>query len=213
MQMLGLIPKDAQIHPLAERHRNRLLVFIPKSPSKNMPLAINMMEQADEFEIIKIGGKDVYAGGFELTLENITLVSAISEMASGWKGFSMFFNQQPLGYDGWFWHTLHCYKRALQCKDPKAHCNIIEKPRFKDRLNLVIKIQVEPNNEQKEPVHYKNYLIPCRQLNGAANRLDEQHPSSPQDQLHAMAVEKNCHWCPFFNADDYREIEMVDESD
>lgn len=211
MQILGLIPKDAQIHPLAERHKNRLLVFIPKSTSKNMPLAINMMEQADEFEIIKIGNKAVYVGAFALTLNQITLVSAITEMASQWKGFSIFFNHQNLKYNGWFWRTLECYKQALQCNDHKAHCHTIEKPTIRSQLSLVINIH--PNPQPREPIYYTNYLVPCRQLRGIVYRLDSELSASIPNRLQAMAVEHNCHWCPFLNVDDYREIEMVDRGD
>lgn len=210
MNMLGLIPKNAHIHPLSEHQRNRLLVFVPKSTSKNMPLAVNMLEQADEFEIFKVANKDVYVGAFSLTLDKITLVIAIMEVVAGWKGFSIFFNQQNLKYDTWFWRALECYKKALQCNDPKAHCHIIEKPTVRSQLTLVINVQ--PNDKPREPIHYKNYLIPCRLLSGAAYRLDKNLSASFTNQLQAMAVEHNCHWCPFLNIDDYREIEMVDES-
>lgn len=83
MNMLGLIPKNAHIHPLSEHQRNRLLVFVPKSTSKNMPLAVNMLEQADEFEIFKVANKEVYVGAFSLTLDKITLVIAIMEVVAG----------------------------------------------------------------------------------------------------------------------------------
>ena len=61
MNILTILPPNARIHPLSHLYENKFVVFVSKSLSKNMPLVLNMLQQANDFAEINIGGKTVYA--------------------------------------------------------------------------------------------------------------------------------------------------------
>lgn len=201
MNILALLPPDALIHPLSPAYKNKLLLYVAKSTSSNMPLVLNMLQQANEFAEILIGKKPIYMSAFELSKEKLPFVFEIIKIAGDWKGFSIFLNQQPLERFSRTYDVLSCYYQALQCDDHKAYCNSIYEHR---PSTLSIIICLTPPEQEEKPI--EKWLIPCRKLYYSHNRISEQHPSSAKHQLQAMAVERNCHWCPFLKLEDYHRI-------
>lgn len=201
MNILALLPPDVKIHPLSHVYDNQLILYVAKSTSANMPLVLNMLQQANEFDEIRIGNKPIYIGVFALTKDKLPLVFEIIKIVGDWKGFSMFLNQQYLDRFSRTYDVLSCYYQALLCHDHKAYCNLI----YEDRPNtLSIVISLNPQEQEEKPI--EKWLIPCRKLYYSHNRISELHPSSIEHQLQALAVERNCHWCPFFSIEDYKKI-------
>ena len=204
MNILAVLPPDSNIHPLSDLYQNQFIIYVSKSASKNMPLVLNIMKQAGTFETIDVSGKIVYASAFQIKKSTVPLILGIIEMASGWKGFSVFLNQQLLTDYYQVESTLACYSKALQCTDYKAHCNIIYKHPEHNSMSIVIALYSVEEPEKPEP---SSWLIPCKKLYRAVNHISKNHPSKVENQLQALAVEQSCNWCPLLNISDFTKID------
>lgn len=169
-----------------------------------MPLVLNMMQQADEFADIDVNGKSVYASVFEVDKNKVHLILGIIDMASSWKGFSIFYNQLLLNDYHKVESALYCYLKAQQCNDYKAHCNSVYIHKEYQQSSLVVSIYPDPHHEEPK---ISKWLIPCKQLYRARQQVKESHPSSLHDQLQALSVVESCHWCPLLDITDFGEID------
>ena len=204
MNILTILPPNARIHPLSHLYENKFVVFVSKSLSKNMPLVLNMLQQANDFAEINIGGKTVYAAAFEVTMDKAMLLYGILDLAMTWKGFSLFYNKRVIIEYSKMMDTLNCFMKASDCNDYKAHCNIMDRDiEYQNRMTIVISLASNPIQEKKQTT---TWLIPCRKLYYARRDLREDHPATMNNQLQALAINQSCHWCPFLKIDDFKII-------
>lgn len=206
MNIITVLPDDAKIHPLAHQYQNKFIVYTSKSTSRNMPLVLSLMQKGLDYAEIGIGGSQFYAAVFDLNPEQITNLYAIIEMASGWKGFSLFINGELVVNQYEAADTLNCYMTAIKCRDTKAHCQVVHKI-YSYSENQSPSFIASLFSPQKRVVS-KKWLIPCRKIsNHIEYKVDMSHPSSAGDQLQALCVQKSCSWCPLLNVSDFNNLQ------
>jgi hypothetical protein len=175
-----------KIDPFVESVNNLLVIAFPKSTSKNFTFALSVAESASKFAMIEINGKIMNVAVFSTSPSDAGKAKLLLEYAGSWKGTMVFQGGRLISgnLDTYkIGHVIDCYVQAESCRDKKAHCNsIVSSWEYKER-----------------------YLFPCV-LISYYFKPQYEHPSSIQDQIHALAVSHNCHWCPNFNADTFQEI-------
>lgn len=193
MYLLSVLPNDVTIHPLSRSFEEHFVVYISKSPSRNMPIVLGLMKQGVLFAEQEIQGTTYYSCAFSLQPIRLHMLSAIIEMAKKWKGFHLFFNGVLVNNHTGILDTLSCYAEAMKCHDTKAYCNFIQtEPVYKTTLFGGTRVDD------------KLWLIPCQKLSHA--RVNNLHPSSSINQLQAYAVKKSCHWCPLLDLTRFKEL-------
>lgn len=99
--------------------------------------------------------------------------------------------------------VLTCYLEACACDDTRAHCNtVVANPFVRDLTdNGAIDLDLDYLRTSA------GYLYPCAfMLQWGGSGLQKNHPSSPKDQLQALAVRRGCDWCPNFKPDDFKKL-------
>lgn len=195
MYLLSIIPDDATIHPLSKTFENHFVIYLSKSPSRNMPTVLGLMKKAVLFSEQDIQGNTYYAAAFPLHQKTTILLSPIIEMAKNWKGFHLFFNGVFVNNHFGVLSTLSCFSQAMNCRDPKAHCNIIQVESEYVATNTFF---------GGSKVKRKTWLIPCQKLSYFYDKIDERLPSSIPDQIQAYAVQQSCDWCPLLNLNGFK---------
>lgn len=196
MNLLTILPDDAPIYPLAPRYLHKLIIYLPKSTSKNLPLAVQLMQKAEAYCEIPIGKSVFYAAVFNIEPQALAIVNAILDLAMYWKGFNIFYNGEIVNNKSGFWTTLQCIINASKCRDYRSHCHVVQY--LYHESNGIFGFFPKTTTHE--------YLIPCRQLPFAYSKINKKHPSSVADQLQALAVSYGCEWCPYFNISDFRPV-------
>ena len=92
--------------------------------------------------------------------------------------------------------VLDCFSQSSLVGDSRAYCHSVIDDPFTGRGHLSA----------------DRYVLPCRLVHSWHRRFDVDHPSSPRDLMLAAGVEVGCHWCPNFNADDFRRVDYPPEN-
>lgn len=180
----NITPKELhRLDPFLESVGKLLVVAFPKSTSKNFAFALSIAESASKFAVAEINGKAMHVAVFNFTPADAGKAKLLLSYANSWKGTLVFQGGNLLHSSYRVAGTIECYITSESCRDKRAHCNTII-----DNYNL---------NER--------YLFPCKLISYYFRPMPE-HPSSIQDQIHALAVEHSCNWCPNFNTDTFKEL-------
>ncbi len=197
------------LDPLNASLENLMVISFNKSTSPSYPLAVNIAKGAYGYEEIIIAGKLVHFAVLAKYREQAGRAQALIHYISGWKGVQVFASGR-LVQNIWVVSTvLNCYLVASACNDWKAHCHkiiddpYIDIPRW-GGLTLTIRLSEKPQS-LKEAIEIGRYVFPCTYLHSRF-RFQKEHPSSPQDQIQAVAVEEGCNWCPFFEPKEYKKV-------
>jgi|WetSurSiteA1Bulk_404760.scaffolds.fasta_scaffold00097_8 hypothetical protein len=175
-----------KIDPFVESVNNMLVVAFPKSTSKNFSFALSLAESASKFATVEINGKNMNVAVFSMSPSDSGKAKLLLNYTGSWKGTMVFQGGRLISGNSSTYEiekVIDCYTQAESCRDKKAHCN-----------------SIITNWDLKE-----EYLFPCK-LISYYFKPQYEHPSSIQDQIHALAVSHNCHWCPNFTPDTFKEI-------
>lgn len=174
--------------PFVESVGQMLVVAFPKSNSKNFPFAVHVAESAYKYVVAEINGMAMHIAVLGFTNSDAGKARLLLDYTRNWKGTLVFHNGSLLGNVYNVSSTIDCYITAEACIDKKAHCNTVFYSYGQD----------------------KQFLFPCKFIAGYF-RPDSRHPSTIQDQIQALAVERNCDWCPNFDPDAFVEFDRESE--
>ncbi|HHE4909548.1 TPA: hypothetical protein ACPFK7_003761 [Proteus mirabilis] len=173
----------------------KLLLLIPKSRSKNHPLAMKYASVIDSVQVY------IEEQLFTICYIDLTnhrdceVAQKIINISSGWKGFSAVFKGMTITSFHLSYRVLPCIKEALCCTSKKAHCSKMATGNSYIREHRYVDYQI---------CNF-DLLLPCKL---ADMGFYEPHLDvSINDQYQAMAVRMGVNWCPFFNADDIKIID------
>lgn len=197
MNILTVLPNDTPIYPLAPRYLQKLIIYLPKSTSKNFPLALQLMKKAEIFSEITIEKSMFYGAVFSIEPQQLTIVNSILDLAMYWKGFNVFYNGEIVNNKMGFWTTLQCLITATKCRDYRSHCHVVQQLYIEEPNGLFGIFSKSTIDE---------YIIPCKQLPFSSYTINKKHPSSIADQLQALSLSYGCDWCPYLNLADVRKL-------
>ncbi|MBU83833.1 hypothetical protein [Alcanivorax sp.] len=197
-----------RVDPFDASLRYMLVLVFPKSTSKNFPLVLNIAEGAEQYAVSDINGKPTYFICFGANQADAGRAVAILDYVSTWKGVQIFSRGKLLQNSYHVAQVLNCYLESQSCRDYQAHCHkVIDDPiseEVEDRgLSLSIRLVDRP--PLKHEVEIDRYLFPCQFLLNRF-RFQDDHPSSPADQIQASAVKNGCDWCPNFEPDRWKKV-------
>jgi hypothetical protein len=105
--------------------------------------------------------------------------------------------------------TLKCYADAIKCSDYKAHCQIVIDDPFTEKysggLCLSIRLTFQETAKHPKPLVIQRYLFPCKHLHPYF-KFQKGHPSSPENQIQAAGIDRQCDWCPNFRPADFKKM-------
>lgn len=174
-----------KIDLFVESLNNMLVITFPKSTSKNFIFALSIAESASKFAMTEINGKVMHMAVFTLSPSDAGKAKLLLGFTGSWKGTMVFQNGSLISNAYSLANVIDCYVKSESCRDKKAHCNSIL-------------TNWESGNR---------YLFPCK-LISYYFKPQREYPSSIQDQIHALAVNHSCDWCPNFNADTFKDIRV-----
>jgi hypothetical protein len=195
--------------PIAESFDCLLVVVFSKSRSKNFPLAMSVCGNLDKFWAIDVGGKEAYFACFDKNQIDAARAVVLLGYVGSWKGVQIFSQGKLLNDAYEVESVLECYTESGSCRSLSSHCHRVIDDPFSDEvvddLSMGITIRVTEDPVYKYEVEVDRYLFPCKYLLSRFY-LQKDHPSSPQDQIQAGAVEEGCNWCPNFSPDEWKKV-------
>lgn len=195
--MSTALQHTSELEPITASLDCMIAIVFPRSTSKSFPLALRLAQGLLRLEKGTIGGKTYYLACIANVKKDALIAKALLEYTAGWKGTRVFVsgNECPSAFK--VIRVLDCYSQAMHCKDPKAHCYVIDDHPVIRAMKSMAALNMDGDTFEslrKQP----QYLYPCRLIAIYNNVLQEGHPSSIPDQIQATAVRHSCHWCPLF---------------
>lgn len=200
----------ASFDPSRDSIGNLMAVVFPKSKSFAYPLSVSIAKSAYRYNEKIIGNKLFHMALFSITKDETNKALALLNNLMGLKGFSIFMNGNNCKNPYSVYEVLQCYFKAINCTDYRAHCQIVIDDPFRETyrgssgISFSIQLTDKPQ-ESVNPIIIQRYLFPCKHLH-AYFRFQKGHPSTPQDQIQAAAVERYCEWCPFFHPKEFTKL-------
>lgn len=167
--------------------RHVLGVMFPKSRASSYAPVVAICKGGTRYWEADGNGLLHHFAAFDSTPEQIARALAVANYGPTMSALRFYARGLPIVDTQRLYESLKCYVQSQQCADPRAHC-----------------VRVVRSNEDGY-----DWFAPCSLL---ANRwpswpFNRRHPSTPQDQLQAMAVTAGCDWCPNFDASKLRQID------
>lgn len=187
-----------------------MVILFPKSTSKSFPVVMRIAEQASLLKEGTLTGKPFFVVGIKNTPEDVSRAVNILDAVTGWKGTRVFISGRQHESPYKVRCVLDCLLNALQCTDPRAHCQTIgDHPvmgamRSMMAMSAATSLSKQSDNRMKLP---PKILFPCRYIQPYFDTIQHGHPSSIPDQIQAAAVRHGCHWCPMFDA---KKVEILE---
>jgi hypothetical protein len=200
---------------LIQESIDRLMgVAFPKSSSNVYRLAVNIAQGAHLYQEIVIEKKLVHLVAFEKNKRDTARALALIQHVAGWKGVQFFIDGKVALNTYNISGVLQCYMEACSCNDWRAHCLQTVDDYKASTSNSVapamIRIAITAEKPIKEKIKIDRYTFPCSFLKNYF-RYQNDHPSTPENQIQASAVSRGCDWCPNFDASNYKKIGDRDE--
>ena len=178
-------------------------VSFPKSRSAGYAAAVNIAQQAAKYGEAEMSGTLFHYAAFGRSREQVALALAVTRYLEGIKAVQFYAGGKLILERFRIESVLTCYLEACACTDHLAHCNKVVTTPFSGAVadNELVSLDLD---DLRAPA---GYLFPCAfLLQWGAPGLQRGHPSSPQDQIQAMAVRKGCDWCPNFKPGDFKKL-------
>ena len=197
------------VDPVKDSFNFLMVIAFGKSSSPSYPLAVSVAQGAAKYAEVPLGKQIVHLSAFDRNKEGASRALSIVKYLSGSKTLQIFANG-VLERNSWsVISILECYLKSATCNDFRAHCQrVIENPfaekDYHHNLSITIRITEETENKAKAIV-VERYLFPCSYLLQHF-KFQIGHPSTPEDQVQAGAVENHCDWCPNFSSDNFKKL-------
>jgi hypothetical protein len=208
------------INPAEESKNFLLSVIFTKSTSSYYEYAVAIARGAEKYNEIGAGKGVIHTAIFGIDKEQAGRAISLLHYVQNWNGTEVFVNGEHIPpHFSKFDHVIEvirCFVSAESCDDWRAYCfrtASIDKAQqqraLKMEITVVHVVDQTQKKEPKEPPAPSMFIIPCRRITQLTT-LSDVHPSSFRDQFQALAVERHCHWCPHFDADQFRPAEISD---
>lgn len=203
MANLPAAPKAAHVDLVKDSIHQVVAVSFPKSRSAGYAAAVNIAQQASKYGETDVGGTLFHYAAFGRSREQVAMALAAARYLEGIKAVQFYAGGKLVLERMRIESVLTCYLEACACTDHLAHCNKVVAAPFSgagvdydaDVVNLDLGGMAT------------GYLFPCVfLLRRGAPGLQRGHPSSPEDQIQAMAVRMGCDWCPNFKPGDFKRL-------
>lgn len=213
MEPFGLMRIVPELPAVATDHA--VVVLFTKSSSKHYQSAISIARAAPVFVEHVIDGQPYHVAAFARDPKQFTLAGILIDYVASWKTTIIVCMGRRLLNSYRFSELAACINGAAGCADSKAHCcEVIKRAFMEDSygpasgfgLTIRIRMPGEVPLHNDEPPPIPAYVSPCKRIR-LYGRLSRHHPSSPADQIDALAKEDFIDACPYFNPSLFREIE------
>jgi hypothetical protein len=186
-----LVPSSGPVDLVADSLDGLVAVAFPRSRALRYQLAVDLARTASRYSESTLGTVPYHLAAFGRTQEQAARAFSMLEALRGQKA-EYFVRGQQLKNVGRLRHVLECFTKACACNDPAAHCvTVIGDPFSYDGSSS----GTISTFSTRKPLYY----WPCSlMLTWATPKLQCPHPSTPEDQLQARAVESCCDLCPNF---------------
>lgn len=192
MNNVPAVQKSGDLDLFKESVNHCIAVLFPKTRAAGYTAAVNLAMQGVKYGEGDVDGKLYHSAVFGKSKEQIGRALALYRHLSGVKSVQYFVGGQIITQTHRIQDVLSCLIDAEACNDHRAHCQ---------------KVITDPFSDNGESLGFSNYLLPCTYLERFGRViLSRKHPSSPTDQVQALAVKRGCEWCPNFNANDFKKI-------
>lgn len=150
---------------------------------------------------------------FGKNLEQSSRAMSLLRFVTEWSGTQLFASGKLINSP---YIVLECYQQSLSCDDWRSFCISVVSDIANDEVknkSLEIKIRILREDAKPDIVEpEKKYYFPCKLIDSYNQRasLSLLHPSSLQDQIQSIAVQRKCDWCPNFDKKNFRPISIED---
>lgn len=166
-------------------------VAFARSNSIQYPMAVHLARQAASYSRLddeKDSKKEIHLAIFAKTKEQAAHAAALIRVVATWKTMQIHTSSKIDANPMQVSHVLECYFQSLALQDHRAHCYWFD----------------------RDSVHEEDLgqLIPCAQLRGyietglRARTEDRALKIPTSERVHAIAIQRNCDWCPHFSIRD-----------
>lgn len=189
---------DLVIDFFGESINNLMVVAFPKSSSKNYTFALSLAVGASKYGTTDIDGKAMHVACFAKTQADAGRASTLLSFIGGWRGVLIFSAGKLVQSSYQISQVLACYLDSCSCRDSRAHCQTIIDDPFSSvarDMSMSISIRLVEHPPLKHEVKINRYSFPCKHLQPWF-KFETDHPSSIQDQIQAVGVQRGCDICP-----------------
>jgi hypothetical protein len=190
----------------------------PKSRSANLPIALGLAKSATAYGEQLIEGKILYWAGFTKSPKDLKVAAELIRLAGNWAGAITRIYGRNIKRPFNAYLTLTCYEEALQCTSQAAHCHrIIDDPfhpkydAYSQKVNLYNSPILGDENSLEREEEIKEFVFPCKKMLDSSMfhplfKFIKSYGVSSYEQIQAAAVEYGISFCPFFDAQSFKEI-------
>ena len=191
-----LLPDN--IDAIVKSKEHLLAVVFSKVNSPYYHIALEAAQSAYLcMEWIADGNKKFHLIAFSRDPSNVACAQTVLSYALDWKGTRVYAGGKLLTRTYYARKVINCYAEACNSLDWKAHCfEVIDDP----TLNFATQMHMATHG-----IEIKRYTSPCKLLSLYID-CDQDHPASIHDQIHAIAVERDCAWCPNFDEKNFKSV-------
>lgn len=170
-----------------------ITITFPQSRSRSYLAAITAAQCADGYREIQYGKRLQHYAAFGRTAAQVLAAYSLHSQIWNLRHVRYFVAGKRLETVSNVHQVLHCYRQALLCTDPHAHCHSVTAGVFDN----------DPD---------RRCIFPCALLRMYGPTLSTEHSASLPDQVQAQAVRVGCDWCPAFDASQLRDASPTDLS-
>jgi hypothetical protein len=207
----SLVATTPPIDLLKESALHLMAVSFPKSRAASYQASVNIAKQAMLYSEMEIGGETFHHAVFGRDAEDASRAYSLVKYLTSLKGVQIFAGGKIIQNPVRVGSVLSCYLEAIACNDWRAHCfQVIDSPykRTKEEMDEAFQdaldINKMPNGTTRPRV---KYLFPCSFIYRFERLLiTTDHPSSPENQIQARAIEHGCDWCPQFDQNGFKKL-------
>ena len=186
------------VRAIIESHEHLLSVMFPKINSPYYLPAIESAQSAKIHYQWMNGKRQFHIIAFNKDRASVACAQTILDYALNWKGTKVYSRGQLLTRIYQIKKVLQCYADASNSRDWRAHC--FEVTEGDPTLDYATR-----RHMVRHGIREKRYTSPCKLIT-LYIKCDQDHPASIHDQIHAIAVERDCAWCPNFDEKNFKNI-------
>lgn len=195
---------DSLSHPLA--------IAFSKTSSPNYGAAVELAMLGSKYAKMDLGNSVVHLAAFAADRVHMSRALALLRYIKSWKCTQVYAAGKLLYSTHSTEQAINCYLTAAACNDYRAHCHQVVGNPFAgiEERTARISSDVSIGSLLGETLaDLGEYMLPCRNLAYAGTihfRLNRNAQVSPADQIQAIAVSKDCAWCPHFEPSNFRRL-------
>lgn len=212
MKGLPAITRAGDVDLIADSLSHPLAVAFSRTNSPNYGAAVELAMLGSKYAELQLGRSVVHLAAFAADRLHMSRALALLRYIKSWKSTQLYAAGKLLYSAYSTEQAINCYLTAAACSDYRAHCHQVIRNPFADvaeRMKWVSTAVTIGGLAGAKRSRFDEYMLPCRHLTYAGTihfKLDRSHEVSPADQIQAVAVSKDCAWCPNFKPGDFKKL-------